>query len=136
MTARTFLAKAAPTYMYQFGYVSEAAQQRSPYGAGHGSEVSFVFNTLNARWGPPAEPTSTEKELASVMNSYWANFAKTGNPNGAGLPIWSSYNNQNQDMLDVELDGKIVTKPDPRKARFDVVEKAFKNRGKIQSRGI
>ena len=70
------------------------------------------------------------------MNAYWANFAKTGNPNGAGLPNWPIYNNQNQDMLDVELDGKIVAKPDPRKARFDVVEKAFKNRGKIQSRGI
>lgn len=135
-TARTFLSKGAPTYMYQFGYVPAAAQQRSPYGASHGSEVSFVFNNLNARWGPPAEATPQEKELAKVMSSYWANFAKTGNPNGEGLPKWPLYNNQNQDMLDVELDGKTVSKPDPRKARFDVIEKAFKNRGKIQSRGI
>ena len=136
MTARAFLAKDAPTYMFQFGYVPTAAQQRSPFGAGHGSDVSFVFNTLNARWGPAAEPTAAEKELARVMNSYWTNFAKTGNPNGAGLPTWTQYNNQNQDMLDVELDGKVVSKPDPRKARFDVIEKAMKNRGKIQSRGI
>lgn len=136
MTANVFIAKGAPTYMYQFGYVPVAAQQRSPYGAGHGSEVSFVFNTLNARWGAPTEATPTEKELAKSMNSYWANFAKTGNPNGAGLPNWPLYNNQNQDILDVELDGKITSKPDPRKARFDVIEKAFKNRGKIQSRGI
>ena len=70
------------------------------------------------------------------MSSYWANFAKTGNPNGQGLPNWPLYNNKNQDMLDVELDGKIISKPDPRKARFDVIEKAFKNRGRIQSRGI
>ena len=61
------------------------------------------------------------------MNAYWVSFAKTGNPNGASLPNWPIYNNQNQDTLDVELDGKIVPKPDPRKARFDVVEKAFKN---------
>lgn len=135
-TARTFLSKGAPTYMYQFGYVPAAAQQRSPYGAGHGSEVSFVFNNLNARWGPPAEATPQEKELAKVMSSYWANFAKTGNPNGEGLPKWPLYNNQNQDMLDVELDGKTVSKPDPRKARFDVIEKAFKNRTRLQSRGI
>jgi len=135
-TARTFLSKGAPTYMYQFGYVPATAQQRSPYGAGHGSEVSFVFNNLNARWGPPAEATPQEKELAKVMSSYWANFAKTGNPNGDGLPKWPLYNNQNQDMLDVELDGKTVSKPDPRKARFDVIEKAFKNRTRLQSRGI
>jgi para-nitrobenzyl esterase len=136
MTARAFLAKKAPAYLFQFGYVPTSAQQRSPYGAGHGSDVSFAFNTLNARWGPPAEPTPQEKELAKIMSGYWTNFAKTGNPNGQGLPNWQLYNNQNQDMLDVELDGKVVPKPDPRKARFDVVEKAFKNRGKIQARGI
>ncbi|PWK20049.1 para-nitrobenzyl esterase [Arcicella aurantiaca] len=136
MTARVFLAKQAPVYMYQFGYVPANAQQRSPYGAGHGSEVSFAFNTLNARWGPPAEPTAQEKELAKNMNIYWTNFAKTGNPNGQGVPNWTLYNNKNQDMLDVELDGKIVSKPDPRKARLDVIEKAVKYRGKIQSRGI
>jgi para-nitrobenzyl esterase len=136
MTARAFIAKGAPAYMYQFGYVPVAAQKFSPYGAGHGSEVSFVFNTLNARWGAPAEATTAEKELARMMNSYWVNFAKTGNPNGAGLPNWPLYNNQNQDMLDVELDGKVISKPDPRKARLNVIEKAFKNRGRIQSRGI
>ena len=136
MTARVFLAKQAPAYMYQFGYVPANAQQRSPYGAGHGSEVSFAFNTLNARWGPPAEPTAQEKELAKNMNIYWTNFAKTGNPNGQGVPNWPLYNNKNQDMLDIELDGKIVSKPDARKARLDVIEKAMKNRGKIQSRGI
>lgn len=136
MTAKAFIAKGSPVYMYQFGYVPAAAQQRSPYGAGHGSEISFVFNTLNARGGPPAEATSAEKELAKAMNSYWVNFAKTGNPNGAGLPHWPLYNNQSQDMLDVELDGKIISKSDPRKARFDVIEKAMKIRGRIQSRGI
>jgi para-nitrobenzyl esterase len=137
MTAMAFLSKKAPAYMYQFGYVSPANQQRSPFGAGHGSEVSFVFNTLDApRFGPPSKPTEAEYELAQKMNLYWINFAKTGNPNGNGLPNWPAYNKQNQDMLDVELDGKIISKPDPRKTRFDVIEKAMKKRGTIQSRGI
>jgi para-nitrobenzyl esterase len=137
MTAMAFLSKKAPAYMYQFGYVSTANQQRSPFGAGHGSEVSFVFNTLDApRFGPPSKPTEAEYELAQKMNQYWINFAKTGNPNGTGLPNWPAYNKQNQDMLDIELDGKIISKPDPRKARFDVIEKAMKKRGTIQSRGI
>ena len=137
MTAMAFLAKKAPTFMYQFGYVSSASQQRSPFGAGHGSEVSYVFNTLDApRFGPPSKPTETEYELAKKMNQYWINFAKTGNPNGSGLPNWPAFNKQNQDMLDVELNGNTISKPDPRKARFDVIEKAMKKRGTIQSRGI
>jgi len=136
MTARAFLAKSAPVYVYQFGYVPATIRQRAPYGAGHGSEVSFVFNTLNARWGAPAEATPEEKELARIMNTYWTNFAKTGNPNGNGLPVWPLYDNQKEEILDVELDGKPVSKPDPRKARFNVIEKAFKQRELLQFRGI
>jgi len=136
MTARAFLAKRAPAYMYQFGYVPAATRQRAPYGAGHGSEVSFVFNTLSARWGAPAEATPEEKELAGIMNTYWINFAKTGNPNGNGLPVWPLYDNQKEEILDVELDGKPVSKPDPRKIRFNVIEKAFQQRELLQARGI
>mgnify|MGYP003575468133 CR=1 FL=1 len=136
MTARAFVAQQVPTYMFQFGYVPAANRQRSPYGAGHGSEVSFVFNTLNARWGAPTEATPEEKELARIMNTYWANFAKTGNPNGEGLPAWPLYDVQKERILDIDLDGKPVAKPDPRKARFNVIEKAFKQRHRLQARGI
>ena len=136
MAARAFVAKRVPTYMYQFGYVPPAMRERARYGAGHGSEISFVFNTLNARRGAPAEPTPEEKELARIMNTYWANFAKTGNPNGKGLPIWPLYDIQKQEILDIELNGKPVSKPDPRKQRFNVIEKAFKQRDRLQSRGI
>lgn len=135
MAARTFAAKNSPTYMYQFGYVPSAMRERARYGAGHGSEISFVFNTLNARWGNPGEATHEEKELARIMNSYWANFAKTGNPNGKDLPAWPLYDLQEEQIMDIELDGKPVGKPDPRKARFDVIEKALKQRERLQLRG-
>lgn len=135
MTARTFVATGEPVYMYQFGYVPVTQRERARYGAGHGSEVAFVFNTLNTRWGA-GEPTPEEKNLAQIMNSYWTNFAKTGNPNGDGLPVWPLYNTQKDEILDIELDGKPVAKPDPRKARFNVVEKASKFRERVQSRGI
>ncbi|MEJ0055548.1 MAG: carboxylesterase family protein [Bacteroidota bacterium] len=137
MTARTFQAKGEPAYMFQFGYVPKSNRERSLYGAGHGSEVSFVFNTLNTRWGVPGEATPEEKRLANIMNTYWANFAKTGSPNGKGLPIWPRYTTQKEEILDIELDGKVVKKPDPRKAKMDVIEKAFnKKRERIQPRGI
>ena len=136
MTARAFTAKRAPAYMYQFGYVPPAWRERARYGAGHGSEVSFVFNTLNARWGNPGEATPEEKELARIMNTYWTNFAKTGSPNGDGVPVWNIYDTQKEEILDIDLDGKPVSKPDYRKARFDVIEKAFKHRERLQARGI
>jgi para-nitrobenzyl esterase len=137
MTARAFTKKRAPAYMFQFGYVPVAARERSRYGAGHGSDIAFTFNTLNARWGAPPEPTAEEKELARIMNTYWTNFAKTGNPNGKGVPNWPLYDTTKEEILDVDLDGKVQSKPDPRKARLNVIEKAFKGkREAIQSRGI
>ena len=137
MTARTFTKKRAPAYMFQFGYVPVTARERARYGAGHGSDIAFAFNTLNARWGAPTEATAEEKELARIMNTYWTNFAKTGNPNGKGLPVWPAYDIQKEEILDIDLDGKVVSKSDPRKARLDVIEKAFqKKRETIQSRGI
>jgi para-nitrobenzyl esterase len=38
-------------------------------------------------------------QLADLMSTYWANFAKTGNPNGNDLPQWPSYTPQNEKVL-------------------------------------
>lgn len=69
------------------------------------------------------------------MNAYWTNFAKTGDPDGEGLPVWPLFNMQKEEILDIESDGKPVGKPDRRKARLDVIEKAFTRRVDIQTRG-
>jgi para-nitrobenzyl esterase len=135
MTARTFIDSGEQVFVYHFGYVPARMRERARYGAGHGSEVSYVFNMLNARRGA-TEATPEDEKLAQIMNGYWTNFAKTGNPNGEGLPVWPLYNTRKEEILDIELDGKTVGKSDPRKARLDVIEKAFKFRERIQSRGI
>jgi para-nitrobenzyl esterase len=132
-TARTFISSGEPAYVYHFGYVPPTMKQMMQFGAGHGTEVGFVFNNLMNRDGSPVDPM--DKEVAKMMNTYWANFAKTGDPNGKDLPEWPVYNTQNEEILDVQPDGKLVGKPDPRKARLDVIEKAFKYRIRIQSRG-
>jgi para-nitrobenzyl esterase len=80
MTARAFVARGEPAYIFQFGYVPAPMRERARYGAGHGSDVGYVFNNLRNRDGSPVDPEA--KKLAKIMNSYWANFAKTGDPTG------------------------------------------------------
>ena len=124
LTARAFAAKGAPAYIYLFSYVSPSMQARMRYGAAHASEIPYVFNNLVSRNGATVDPK--DQEVAKMMNTYWANFAKTGNPNGAGLPKWPMYDPKKDELLDFQPDGLPVGKPDPKKARLDVIEQAVK----------
>jgi carboxylesterase type B len=54
-------------------------------GAFHTAEVPYVLNTLDMSDRPF---TDADRKAADLMSSYWANFARTGNPNGKGLPVW------------------------------------------------
>ena len=56
-------------------------------GAYHGSEITFTFNNLYTKQWPW---TDEDRRIANMVSSYWANFAKSGNPNGAGLPHWAA----------------------------------------------
>lgn len=109
-------------------------KERMRFGPGHGTDIAFVFDNLRAPNGATVAPE--DKEVARIMNSYWVNFAKTGNPNSAGLPKWPLYNPETNEILDIQPDGKPVAKTDPRKARLDVIEKAVNIGDKLQPNGI
>jgi para-nitrobenzyl esterase len=122
LTAKAFAAKGAPAYVYLFSYVSPSMREWMRFGAAHASEIPYVFNNLRGRNGASVE--SKDQEVARMMNTYWVNFAKTGNPNDPILPKWPRYDPSKDEILEIQRDGTAVGKPDPKKARLDVIEKA------------
>lgn len=135
MTARAFLKQKSPVYFYQFSYVPAVLRERMKYGAAHGSEVAYVFNTLKTRRGIE-QVSPDDQKVAHTMQSYWINFAKNGDPNQVGLPLWPAFEPQQEAIMDIGQNGEPVGKTDPRKTRFDVIEKSDKFRTRLQSRGI
>ncbi len=79
-----------------FVYYYDHRTPASPDGANHAAEVSYVFGNFG---GPGGEPGPEELALSNLMQSYWINFAETGNPNGSGLPHWPNFTEEDQKVL-------------------------------------
>lgn len=68
-------------YYYQFGVKMPGDDS----GAFHSADLWFVFGTQQMSWRPWQ---GCHMELSRTMMRYWVNFARHGNPNGEGLPVW------------------------------------------------
>ncbi len=80
----------APVYRFHFEQPSPGGRYHpASSGVFHSSEIEYVFGNLPARPGAPW--TEADHTLSEQMQSYWVNFAKTGNPNAPGLPEWPAY---------------------------------------------
>ena len=123
-TDRVFTAARAPAYVYRFSYVPAALREQWRNGVPHGAEIPYVFNTLRAGRGPA--PVAQDSAVARTVNTYWANFAKKGDPNGSGLPTWPRYDPAKNEILEIRPDGTPVGAVDPLKVRMDVTEHAAK----------
>jgi para-nitrobenzyl esterase len=67
-------------------------------GAIHTTELLYAFDNLRIKDLPW---TDLDRKLAVILSSYWSNFGKTGDPNGAGLPNWTPYNPQDEQLLNI-----------------------------------
>jgi para-nitrobenzyl esterase len=120
--ANAFAANGSPVYLYRFSYVQTSMREQMRAGAPHGGEIAYVFGTLAG--GRGGAPTAEDLAVSKMAQSYWVNFAKTGDPNGAGLPTWPRHAAGKDQIFDFRPDGTAGAGLDSRRARLDLTEKA------------
>jgi hypothetical protein len=96
-------------YVYYFSHRPPypSTPQYQGWGAAHAAEISFVFGNFSAAM----KPTAADCALSDDVSSYWVNFAKTGDPNGKGLPQWPAFSGSNARVMNLDDHSKAVAVP-------------------------
>jgi para-nitrobenzyl esterase len=105
-----------PMYEYEFDH---AIPGQEAQGAVHSSDLPYVFGYFPKSGNIAGSFGDVDLKIADLMESYWTNFAKTGNPNGAGLPDWPQFGFA-QAFIQFTQDGRVANAAKLRGAQCDV----------------
>jgi para-nitrobenzyl esterase len=93
--------RGAPVWRYLYTHTYENDPGLAQFRASHIFEDPFLWGDFSLFPGfiDGYAPTPSEQILSQRMTGYWTNFAKTGDPNGPGLPAWPRYNTVTEPTL-------------------------------------
>jgi para-nitrobenzyl esterase len=118
----------SPVYRYRFDRIIPIAPDTKmngltatakDIGARHAGEIEYVFGQLDTV--PKVTWEAVDRRLSDLVTSYWSNFARTGNPNGAGLPTWPRYE-QGTGYRVMHLDAESQALPDANRQRYETLD--------------
>jgi para-nitrobenzyl esterase len=123
-------ARRAPAYYYEFcrkpPIPAGAKYLENPperFGAFHGAEIPYLFGNLDVRAWPWQ---ASDRRLSEMMSAYWLNFARTGDPNGAGLAQWPAFDTASPRGL--RFDEAVQVLVPPPRARLELWDHYFLGR--------
>ena len=109
---------------------AESQQAAIAPGAVHSADIEYAMGTLDTNefydW------QEEDYAISKLFLSYYANFCKTGNPNGEGLPKWTVITKDNLDnapVMKIDVESKEVASPE-RENAYRTLEKFYK--GKVK----
>lgn len=124
-----------PVYYYYYSHPrpkmnpdpkdSTAAMRPPAEGAVHSAEIEYAMGNLSTNkvyaWN------DDDYKISKLMENYFANFIKNGNPNGPGLPEWPAAN-RDSTFVWMHIDVDSHAEPDPHPERYQAMEEALKTR--------
>ena len=107
LQARTGKSK---VFYYYFDQHAEhaAGSPEADHGTPHGVDVPYVFQTLDPK---DDKLTAGDRAISEMMSTYWANFAKRGDPNGPAVPAWPEFTDKNRPVMYFHNKASVATVP-------------------------
>jgi para-nitrobenzyl esterase len=94
----------------------------TPRGAVHSADIEYAMGNLATNevydWTPD------DYKVSETFLGYFANFIKTGDPNGPGLPKWPALNTGNGEQV-MHIDVTSKAEPDTHRARYELLDSLF-----------
>ncbi len=110
--SRYMASQARPCYEYYFTKTNSRLSNH------HAGELPYAYGNLDSH---PDSYTADDYALSEIMQNYWVNFAKNGDPNGAGLPEWPMITKDQSRLLN--LDSEVKTMEDPNLKLYEVIDR-------------
>jgi para-nitrobenzyl esterase len=118
-------------WLFYFAQNPPGPAGQPPFAAAHASEIPYAFNNLGlpALFPDPSEPalaaaSAPDRKVADQMSSYWVNFARSGDPNGTGLPAWQAHQVGASERA-IILDAEPSSEQLPTKARLELFDELY-----------
>jgi len=111
-----------PVYRYHFELPSPGDLHHAPDTTFHSDDIEYVFGNLDSRQGAHWRPE--DRKMSELMQTYWTNFAKTGDPNGGDLPKWPTYNAADGWQV-MHLNANSEARPDTHRDRDQFLEQVW-----------
>jgi len=115
----------SPVYRYHFEQTPPMPAGEASRGAYHSADIEYVFETLDSKHLPW---TADDRKLSGIISSYWTNFARSGDPNGEGLPEWPGYSkNTGYEVMHLRASSTQSSEPhaapDAHRSRYELLDR-------------
>ena len=112
----------SPAYAAYLAQPSTMSFSQNPLrrGVAHADDIMY----LNGQFLMQADQYPAEAAVSEMIQQYWVNFAKTGNPNGAGLPYWPSFDETKPTTMQFSNGASLIMRPN--REQIDFIDRFMK----------